>query len=228
MPRRARPVLANVPLHIIQRGNNRQPCFFTDADYLVYLDMLRIAAAAAGCHVHAYVLMTNHVHLLASPDHARSAAAMMKALGERYVPYVNRRYGRSGTLWEGRFRSSLVEHARYLLICQRYIELNPVRAQIVPHPAHYPWSSYRANAHGAASALISPHLIYTGLAQDQLGRERAYRGLFSEILPIRLINRVRRATNGNFALGNKQFTDAVAKALGREVVPRQAGKPGRS
>lgn len=228
MPRRARPVLANVPLHIIQRGNNRQPCFFTDADYLVYLDMLRIAATAAGCQVHAYVLMTNHVHLLASPDQAHSAAAMMKGLGERYVRYVNRRYSRSGTLWEGRFRSSLVEHARYLLVCQRYIELNPVRAQIVPHPSHYQWSSYRANAHGAASDLISPHLIYTELARDQLCRERAYRGLFREALPTRLINQVRRATNGNFALGNKQFTDAVAKVLGREVVPRQRGRPGKN
>ncbi len=226
MPRRACPVLANVPLHIIQRGNNRQPCFFTEVDYLVYLDMLRIAAQAADCQVHAYVLMTNHVHLLASPAHARSAAAMMKGLGERYVPYVNRRYSRSGTLWEGRFRSSLVEHARYLLVCQRYIELNPVRAQIVPHPSHYSWSSYRTNAHGVASELVSPHPIYTGLACDQLGRERAYRGLFREALPTRLINKVRRATNGNFALGNKQFTDALAKALGREVVPQQCGRPG--
>src|SRR3954467_2792084 len=105
MPRRTRPVLAGVPLHIIQRGNNRQRCFLTDVDYLVYLDMLRMAASASGCRIPAYVLMTNHVHLRASPDHAASPAAMMKALGERYVRYVNRRYSRSGTLWEGRFRS---------------------------------------------------------------------------------------------------------------------------
>ena len=148
MPRRARLVLPNVAVHIIQRGNNRQACFYTDDDYRFYLHWLDKSAEKAGCHVHAYVLMTNHVHLLISGQHGNSAAALMKALGQRYVQYVNRTYRRSGTLWEGRFRSCLTQEETYLLACQRYIELNPVRANIVAHPAEYPWSSYRGSKWG--------------------------------------------------------------------------------
>jgi putative transposase len=227
MPRRARLVLADIPLHIIQRGNNRHRCFFTEADYPVYLAMLHACATSAGCQIHAYVLMTNHVHLLVSPGRAVAPGEMMKGLGQRYVQYVNRRYGRTGTLWEGRFRSCLVECARYLLTCQRYIELNPVRAKIVSHPAHYQWSSYRANAHGEASQLITPHLIYTELGHRPAAREAAYRQLFRDALPTKTLNKVRRATNGNFALGHKHFTDEMSKALGRAVVPQQAGRPSK-
>jgi putative transposase len=225
MPRHARPVLADIPLHLIQRGNNRHDCFFTETDYLVYLDMLRNSAVQSGCRIHAYVLMTNHVHLLISPDDRGSPAALMKLLGQRYVQYVNRRYARTGTLWEGRFRSSLVEHERYLLICHRYIELNPVRAQMVTHPSDYQWSSYRTNAHGEPSQLITPHALYMQLARQPIARERAYRELFREVLPTRIINKVRRATNGNFALGNSLFAAEMAQAVGRDVVPHKAGRP---
>ena len=135
MPRRPRVVLPNVPLHLIQRGNNRQACFYADDDYRFYLEWLETYAREAGCAVHAYVLMTNHVHLLLTSSTAGGAGAMMKRLGQRYVQYVNRTYRRSGTLWEGRYRSSLVLEDDYLLACYRYIELNPVRAGIVEHPA---------------------------------------------------------------------------------------------
>lgn len=137
MPRRARLLLPNVPLHVIQRGNNRQACFFADDDYRRYLDWLEEYAGKCGCRVHAYVLMTNHVHLLLSADSAGGVGALMKALGQRYVQYINRTYRRSGTLWEGRFRSCLTQDETYLLACQRYIELNPVRAAMVAHPAEY-------------------------------------------------------------------------------------------
>ena len=163
MPRRARIVLPNVPIHLIQRGNNRHACFFADEDYRFYLDWLAKHAGKTGCRVHAYVLMTNHVHLLLSSDKADAPGALMKALGQRYVQYVNRTYRRSGTLWEGRFRSCPIQEETYLLACQRYIELNPVRAGMVPHPAEYRWSSYRANAQGEADALLQPHPLYTAL-----------------------------------------------------------------
>lgn len=148
MPRRARLLLPGVPLHIIQRGNNRQACFFGDDDYGFYLDWLTEHARKTGCKVHAYVLMTNHVHLLLSSSKPEGAGALMKALGQRYVQYVNRTYHRSGTLWEGRFRSCLVQEEAYLLACQCYIELNPVRAGMVRRPGDYRWSSYRANGLG--------------------------------------------------------------------------------
>ncbi|PTR10619.1 REP element-mobilizing transposase RayT [Nitrosospira sp. Nsp5] len=155
MPRRARLVLPNIPLHIIQRGNNRQACFFADEDYSVYLDWLAEHASKTGCQVHAYVLMTNHVHLLISADGVEAPGLLMKVLGQCYVQYVNRTYQRSGTLWEGRFRSCLIQDEIYLLACQRYIELNPVRAGMVAHPTEYRWSSYRANAQGEVDALVN-------------------------------------------------------------------------
>ncbi|MCL2887459.1 MAG: transposase, partial [Betaproteobacteria bacterium] len=137
MPRRPRVVLPNLPLHLIQRGNNRQVCFITDEDCRAYLGCLSEYADAAGCRIHAHVLMTNHVHLLVSPPHGEAIGKMMKALGQRYVQYINRTYYRSGTLWEGRYRSCLMQAENYLLACQRYIELNPVRAGMVRHPAEY-------------------------------------------------------------------------------------------
>lgn len=224
MPRRARLALPNVPLHIIQRGNNRQACFFADEDYRVYLQWFGEYATRTGCRIHAYVLMTNHVHLLISTERSESVGALLKALGQRYVQYINRSYRRSGTLWEGRFRSCLTQEETYLLSCQRYIELNPVRAGMVQHPADYRWSSYRANAQGEADALLSPHPLYEALGQDAPGRQAAYRELFCHELDPGLVDEIRDATNGNYALGNERFAKEVAESLGRRAVP---GKPGR-
>jgi putative transposase len=224
MPRRPRPVLAEIPLHIVQRGNNRARCFFGDSDYRVYLDLLEQCAADAHCQIHAYVLMSNHVHLLATPQTRASPACLMKALAQRYSQYVNRRYRRTGSLWEGRYKSSLVDHARYLLVCQRYIELNPVRAQMVAHPSHYRWSSYRTNADGHPNELITPHPVYTALGSNPVERENAYRQLFDTPLPDETLHQVRRAAGGNFALGDASFVEAVTKTLGREVAPRKSGR----
>jgi putative transposase len=224
MPRRPRPVLAEIPLHIIQRGNNRARCFFADVDYLVYLDLLKRCAADAHCEVHAYVLMGNHVHLLVTPQTRASPAALMKALGQRYSQYVNRRYRRTGSLWEGRYKSSLVDHARYLLVCHRYIELNPVRAQMVSHPSDYPWSSYRTNADGHPSELIKPHLVYSALGSHPAAREQAYRQLFEIPLADETVQQVRRAACGNFVLGDAGFAAVMAQSLGREVIPRASGR----
>ncbi len=219
MPRRPRLILPNVPVHLIQRGNNRQPCFVADEDYSFYLDWLREYAVQAGCHVHAYVLMTNHVHLLVSAGRAEAPGEMMKALGQRYVQYFNRTYRRSGTLWEGRYRSCLTQAEDYLLACQRYIELNPVRAAMVAHPAEYRWSSYRANAQGEADRLLQPHEVYRALGTDVENRQAAYRELFRHELEPGLVDEIRRATNGNFALGSERFGVELAQLLGRRVTP---------
>lgn len=225
MPRRPRLALPNVPLHIIQRGNNRQACFFADEDYRFYLDWLREYAVKTACQVHAYVLMTNHVHLLLSAERSEAPGALMKALGQRYVQYVNRTYHRSGTLWEGRYRSCLTQEESYLLSCQRYIELNPVRADMVNHPADYRWSSYRANAHGEADPLLKPHPLYDALGLEAASRQAAYRELFRYELEPGLLDEIRHATNGNFVLGNERFATQIAATLGRRVVSGKSGRP---
>ncbi|WP_319936646.1 transposase [Novilysobacter selenitireducens] len=156
MPRLPRIDLPHIPQHVVQRGNDRRPCFFQPIDHVRYLDELRTAATRAGCAIHAYVLMTNHVHLLVTPGAGGQVGAMMQALGRRYVRYVNDRYGRTGTLWEGRYKACPVQSDAHLLRCYRYIELNPVRAAMVAKPGDHAWSSYAANALGTRDALVTP------------------------------------------------------------------------
>lgn len=175
--------------------------------------------------VHAYVLMTNHVHLLITPTHADSASLMMKHLGQRYVQYINRTYQRTGTLWEGRFRSCLAQDERYALACYRYIELNPVRAGMAEHPADYVWSSYRANGQGETNLVITPHEQYIALGNSRQERQRVYRDLFRGHMEPSLVKEIRAATNGNYVLGNDRFRDEVATILGKRVSPGLPGRP---
>lgn len=225
MPRRGRIIIPGIPVHLIQRGNNRQACFFVDEDYQIYLDWLREYAHETKCLVHAFCLMTNHVHILLTPAAESNVGNLMKRLGQRYVQYVNRTYKRSGTLWEGRFRSCIAQEEQYLLICQRYIEMNPVRAGIVAHPGDYPWSSYRANAHGQSSDLLTCHRLYSCLGQTREERLAAYQALFDHELERDVIDTIRKATNGNFSLGTARFQSEIAEALGRRVAPGKAGRP---
>lgn len=225
MPRRARIAVGGIPWHIIQRGNNRSACFYSDEDYLRYLSALQELAEQHDCKVHAYVLMTNHVHLLLTPEKAEAPAGLMKHLGQRYVQYVNRTYRRSGTLWEGRFRSCLAQDDHYLLTCQRYIELNPVRAGMVDHPRQYRWSSYRCNAEGRVNKLITPHRDYLGLGKTDLDRRRQYRELFRAAIDPWQLEDIRRSTNGNFALGNDRFKEQIESMLKRRVTPGRMGRP---
>jgi putative transposase len=225
MSRHPRLILPAVPLHIIQRGNNRGPCFAGTADFLVYLTLLRQYAAETACHVHAYVLMTNHVHLLLSTGGRTGPSVLMRRLGQHYVQYFNRRHGRSGTLWEGRFRTCLVDSQRYLLVCQRYIELNPVRARMVETPEDYPWSSYRANAFGTDDPLVTPHLVYTSLGTHDVDRRAAYRHLFLEDLSEQLLTEIRRTGNSSRPLGPASFVDEVASTVGQRPVQRRRGRP---
>ena len=225
MPRRARLSLAGVPLHIIQRGNNRSVCFYAEDDYLFYRHHLGELAERFGCAIHAYVLMTNHVHLLLTPARADSASLLMKHLGQRYVQYINRQYQRSGTLWEGRFRSCLTQSQDYVLACYRYIELNPERAGMVRHPRDYRWTSYPANAEGKGDRLLTAHAQYLRLGTDAQQRREAYRALFKAHVDEELLSQIRQATNGNYALGDARFQAQIAKALGRRVVRGKAGRP---
>ena len=225
MPRRSRLVVSKIPLHIIQRGNNRQACFYSDDDYLFYLECLLEYSQKTNCMIHGYVLMTNHVHLLLTPRDKESVGQLMKRLGQRYVQYVNRTYQRSGTLWEGRFRSCIAQEDNYLLHCLRYIELNPVRAEMVVHPADYRWSSYRTNAQGDRNKLIKPHFIYEELGLTETARQASYRELFRYSLEPSLVDEIRKATNGNFVLGNDRFKEEISKTLGRRVQPGKAGRP---
>ena len=225
MARRARLKVAGCPVHLIQRGHNRSACFRADADYAVYLDLLSELSATLGCAIHAYVLMTNHVHLLLTPEHAHGTSCLMKHLGQRYAQYVNRRYERSGTLWEGRFRSSIVQSESYLLRCYRYIELNPVRAGMVRHPRDYRWSSHSANADGNPCRLITPHSRFLALGLRDNERHVAYRALFDAELGPAEFDEIRAAVNGGFALGDSLFKAEVSTALGRQAAPGRSGRP---
>ena len=225
MPRRARLVVPGIPWHIIQRGNNRSACFYADDDYHKYLDILKEQANKHGCLVHAYCLMSNHIHLLLTPMFENSASLLMKHLGQRYVQYINRTYKRSGTLWEGRYRSCLTQSEEYVLACYRYIELNPVRAQMVDHPADYPWSSYQVNGQGRKSELLTSHDEYNRLANSDTLRQKHYRDLFDTQMEHGLITEIRQSTNGNYALGNEQFKEEIAKILNQRVTPGRAGRP---
>jgi putative transposase len=193
MPRTPRTVAPGVPLHIVQRGNNRAPCFFEVRDFDQYLHYLLRASLTERCRVHAYCLMSNHVHLLVTPESETAGARFMKAVNQCYTQYVNRVRGRTGTLWEGRYRSSVVYALRYVLACYRYIELNPVRAGIVRHPADYPWSSFGANADGLDNPLIRPHGAYAALGHSAATRRAAYRALVDESITAPLVDNIRMA-----------------------------------
>ena len=201
MPRVARAVRAGWPLHIVQRGINRQPCFFEDTDYEIYLRNLCLFSERFACAVHAYCLMTNHVHLLLTPQEPDSCARLMKQVGQSHVQRINDRLGRTGTLWEGRFRSCLVHSDRYVLACYRYIELNPVRAGMVRLPEHYRWSSYAINASGRSDRLLTPHSAYEALDSRDTERGVAYRQLCEIAVTEPVIEEIRKATRIGCAMG---------------------------
>ncbi|HEY9043689.1 MAG TPA: transposase [Rheinheimera sp.] len=207
--------------HIIQRGNNRQVCFFSDDDYRVYLARLKQYAQQHDVQVHAFVLMTNHVHLLITPQHENGISLLMQALGRFYVQYVNKTYGRTGTLWEGRYKATLVDNDYYALAVSRYIELNPVRALMVDHPAAYPWSSFHANALGKAIQLWQPHASYLALGSSEAERQQAYLNLFEQPFSDKALAEIRYASNKGWVLGSEHFKQQIAKQLSRPVSPRK-------
>ncbi len=208
---------------MIVRGNNCSEIFCADEDYRFYLEKLKLACDKHRCSIHAYVLMTNHVHLLITPHEEGSLGKALQMLGRYYVQYFNYSYHRTGTLWEGRYKATLIDSETYLLTCMRYIELNPVRAGMVNHPSEYPWSSYRYNALGKPDALVAPHLEYRRLGKTDEERQAAYRQLYRHHIPERSLTEIREATNKAWVLGNDRFKERIQKQLERRVEPAGRG-----
>jgi len=226
MARLPRLCLPGVPQHIIQRGNNRQVCFGSEQDFITYSSLLAEYAQQFNVHIHAWVFMTNHVHLLATATTDNGISHMMQAIGRRYVRYFNYSYQRSGTLWEGRFKSCLINGPEYLLICQRYIELNPVRANMVTHPADYKWSSFCFHAQpekALTTQFWQPHPLYLILGQTQRQRSDNYLSLFKAHIDQIELQQIRQATHKGLALGNDKFKKEIEQLSGRRVTSLKRG-----
>jgi len=208
--------------------HSRSPVFFEDGDYSAYLSWLGEAAERYDCSIHAYVLMTNHVHILATPKDQQGISRMMQYVGRRYVPYINHTYGSSGSIWEGRYKASLVQDEQYLLTCMRYIELNPVRANMVTSSAHYRWSSYRANAQGKTDNLIREHFIYTQLGKSAVARQQAYKALFRVHIETDALDDIRDTLQSGTPLGNEMFRAKIEQKLGHRVGQPKRGRPKRA
>ena len=225
MPRQLRFVVAGVAAHITQRGHNGADCFTRDSDYLIYLLHLRELCEKHGCAIHAYCLMTNHVHLLLTPSTEKACTNVMRDLGQRYVQYFNRRYGRIGTLWQGRYWANVVESARYLLGTYRYIERNPVAARMVQAPQDYRWSSVGANTGQRADALVTPHAEYMALGEDEASRQASYSRMVQESVEQELIRQIRESRDTGYPLASNAFKAGLAARLGRRTEPGKAGRP---
>jgi len=223
MARLPRLNLPGIPQHVIQRGNNRHVCFYTEQDYTVYLSKLKEYSEKYQVAVHSYVLMTNHVHLLMTPEEGNGVSKLIQSLGRYYVRYVNKTHGRTGTLWEGRYKSTLVDSENYFLTVSRYIELNPVRADMVGHPGEYPWSSYQKNAMGKLIKLITPHFCYQSLGKNDEERQTAYKALFQQMIPDDTLKEIREATNKAWVLGEERFIKQIEKQTARRGAPKPRG-----
>jgi putative transposase len=228
MARLPRYVILGQPQHVIQRGNNRNVIFVADEDYQYYLQKLGDACKKYDCELHAYVLMTNHVHLLLTPNSENGISKVMQYIGRYYVQYFNFQYQRTGTLWEGRYKATLLDSESYLLICSRYIELNPVRAGMVTEPAEYPWTSYHFNALGQENKLLTPHGVYKALGADRLTCLSSYHALFDSHILKSDIEEIRTATNKAWVLGNDRFKAEVEELMNRQVQPKPRGGDRRS
>ena len=228
MPRLPRYVLPGQPQHVIQRGNNRCPIFIAEEDYGCFRHYLKEACDRYHCHIHAYVFMTNHIHLLITPDSEVGISKVMQSVGRRYVQYFNACYKRTGTLWEGRFKATLIDAEDYLFTCSRYIELNPVRANMVNYPGEYPWSSYAANAHGKPDALVAHHDLYLSLGSNRIQRQESYRDLFKTQLDQTTLNDIRQSTQKGWVIGNDRFKDEIEGMLQRRTRPLTRGGDHRS
>jgi putative transposase len=224
MPRYRRPDLPGLPVHVVQRGVNRAPCFLVDGDRQRYLRWLGEAAGDEGVAVHAYVLMGNHVHLLMTPSARGALSRTMHRLGTHYVPYFNTRHGRVGVLWERRFHGCVVDSDAYLVACYRYVELNPVRASLVEEPGDYRWSSYRHNAHGAPDGLVTAHPVFVAMGADESSRRAAYRAIVDSSRHADEWTQIRREAARNGAFGSEEFRRRVSDETSRDL-DRGRGQP---
>jgi putative transposase len=228
MARLPRYVIPGQPQHIIQRGNNRQAIFAAEADYQFFRDALVDASLKRGLTIHAYVLMTNHIHLLATPEFDDSISKVFQSVGRKYVQYFNYTYKRSGTLWEGRYRATVVDSEQYLLTLMRYIELNPVRAGMVAHPRDYPWSSHGFNAQGEAGPnadWLLPHKEYLRLGRSKAERQSAYRQLFRAVVSNDDLQAIRDCTHKGWALGGERLKNEIERLTHRRTASKGVGRP---
>ncbi len=225
MPRRKRMYLPDVPFHVVQRGNNPEACFYTPDDYQFYLHVLEDVLKRYDLALHSYVLMTNHVHLLMTASDCEGISLVMKVLGSRYAQYFNKAYQRTGTLWEGRHKSSAVDSESYLLKCYRHIELNPVTAKMVQRPEEYRWSSYACNAYGDNVELVTPHDIYLGLGSSLEQRCYHYRELFKARLSDTDVHGILSAEHYCQPLGPDRFRKQIEKKTGQKLGQAHRGRP---
>ncbi len=225
MARLPRITPVDVPVHIIQRGNNRQVCFVSPDDHVAYVCWLKEYSGKYGVDIHAWVMMTNHVHLLCTPRRTGAVSSMIQSLGRRYVRYFNYEYQRTGTLWEGRYKSCLIQADLYLLEVYRYIELNPVRAEMVTDPGKYCWSSYQMNALGKKSDLCTPHPVYLDLGKNPEDRRSTYKKLFCHHIDGELLKDIRTNVNSGMVVGNDHFRKGIETLTGRRVQPKKRGRP---
>jgi len=225
MARALRVSPVGIPQHIIQRGNNRQACFVDEADMKAYLVWLSEYADKYHIDIHAWVLMTNHVHLLCTPQAEGATSNLMQALGRKYVRYFNHTHNRTGTLWEGRYKSCLIQSNDYLLAVYRYIELNPVRAGMVDDPADYTWSSYQCNGLGSTSKLHTPHTVYLDLGGNISSRQEHYRALFLRHSGSTMQEKIRTAITKGLALGDGLFVERIERLTNQQLSPAKRGRP---
>jgi putative transposase len=225
MARLSRVCPVGIPQHVIQRGNNRQVCFAGEQDFAAYASWLKDYSKKYQVDIHAWVLMTNHVHLLCTPRTDNAISLMMQSVGRQYVRYFNCNYKRTGTLWEGRFKSCLVQDENYLLQLYFYIESNPIRAGMVEQPSDYAWSSYPINALGKASELCTFHPLYLALGRHPKDRQANYRDLFQHHVEGKLLEEIRVTVNQGMALGSEQFKAEVESLTGRRMRTLKMGRP---
>lgn len=227
MARLPRLTVPGYPHHVIQRGNNRQAIFASTGDREAFIGLLGDNAARFGVALHAYVLMGNHFHLLATPEAADSLPALMQAVGRRYVRWFNDAQGRTGTLWEGRYKSTLIQTERYLLACMAYIDLNPVRAGMVADPRDYPWSSHSHYIGLRHDRLVTPHPLYWSLGNTPFAREAAYAELVRQGITAQQQDALTQSALKGWALGEPDFVANLQKATPRRVSQSAAGRPVR-
>ncbi|MCI5194758.1 MAG: transposase [Candidatus Electrothrix sp. AW5] len=228
MPRSARIILPHTPHHIVQRGHNRQAVFVSDDDYTYYRDNLTVFKQEFGCRIYAYCLMTNHVHLIVDPGSNPDALALlMKRVAGRQTRYINKLEGRSGSLWEGRYKSSIISAEEYLPACCRYIELNPLRAGMVTDPAQYRWSSYRAKVCGRRDTIVDLPSYYLSLGDTEQARQTAYKEYVFGTVPEYEIKLIREAVQRGQVTGSDRFREEIEKQLGIRISNKKQGRPGR-
>lgn len=227
MARLPRLVIPHLPHHIVQLGVDGQPIFRESDDYLAFLNWLGEAAKQYQVAIHAYALMPNHVHLLATPDDSDGLARMMQWIGRHYVPYFNRKYGRAGTLWQGRFKATVIDAASYFMACCRYLEQNPVRSGIVLDPGDYAWSSYAHHIGAKLNPMITDHPVYWALGNTPFQREAAYRNLTEQALSPTELSELKQCTHKGWVLGSESFKTNLEKRLNRQVRPGKRGRPAK-